>query len=75
MYDTTNDGTAGYLVENPIKRYLVNSTTPGLVYGENSSLTMSCASTCPNRLPWMAVGRRHRLNAWDGPQVLQLKEK
>jgi hypothetical protein len=27
MYDTSYDGTAGYMVENPINRYLINSTT------------------------------------------------
>jgi len=31
MYDTSYDGTAGYMVENPIDRYLINSTTEGLV--------------------------------------------
>jgi hypothetical protein len=40
MYDTSYDGTAGYLVENPISRYLINSTTEGLVYGEDDSLTI-----------------------------------
>jgi hypothetical protein len=41
MYDKRADGTAGYMVDNPIDRYLVNSTTKGLVYGEDSSLTIS----------------------------------
>ena len=41
MYDTSYDGTAGYLVENPINRYLINSTTPGLVYGEDGSLIIT----------------------------------
>jgi len=40
MYDTSYDGTAGYLVENPINRYLINSTTEGLIYGEDGSLTI-----------------------------------
>jgi hypothetical protein len=31
MYDTSYDGIAGYLVENAINRYLINSTTAGLV--------------------------------------------
>jgi len=31
MYDTSYDGTAGYMVDNPINRYLINSTTEGLV--------------------------------------------
>jgi hypothetical protein len=40
MYDKRADGTAGYMVDNPIDRYLVNSTTEGLVYGEDGSLTI-----------------------------------
>jgi hypothetical protein len=31
MYDTSYDGTAGYMVDNPIDRYLINSLTPGTV--------------------------------------------
>jgi hypothetical protein len=40
MYDKSYDGTAGYLVENPIGRYLINSTTDGLVRGDDGSLTL-----------------------------------
>lgn len=40
MYDTSYDGVAGYLVENTIGRYLINSTTPGLVPDEDGSLTI-----------------------------------
>jgi hypothetical protein len=40
MYDTSYDGTAGYFVANPINRYLINSTTSDLVYGEDGSLTI-----------------------------------
>jgi hypothetical protein len=40
MYDKRADGTAGYMVDNPIDRYLINSTTEGLVYGEDGSLTI-----------------------------------
>lgn len=40
MYDTSYDGTAGYLVDNPIDRYLVNSTTEGLVRGDDGSLML-----------------------------------
>ena len=40
MYDKSYDGNAGYLVENPIDRYLINSTTEGLVYGEDGSLAI-----------------------------------
>lgn len=31
MYNKQADGVAGYMVENPINRYLINSTTEGLV--------------------------------------------
>jgi len=41
MYDTSYDGTAGYLVENPINRYLINSTTAGLVYVDDGTLTIT----------------------------------
>jgi hypothetical protein len=41
MYDTSYDGTAGYMVENPINRYLINSTTEGLVYGDDGSLILT----------------------------------
>ena len=41
MYDTSYDGVAGYMIENPINRYLINSTTPGLVYGDDGSLTLT----------------------------------
>ena len=40
MYDTSYDGVAGYLVENKIGRYLINSTTTGLVTGDDGSLTI-----------------------------------
>ena len=40
MYDTSYDGIAGYLVENPIGRYLINSTTTGLGRGDDGSLTI-----------------------------------
>ncbi len=40
MYDTAYDGVGGYLVDNPIDRYLINSLTPGLVE-ENGSLTIT----------------------------------
>ncbi len=40
MYDMSYDGSAGYLVKNPIDRYLINSTTGGLVRGEGGSLTI-----------------------------------
>lgn len=41
MYDTTFDGTAGYMVENPIGRYLINSTTEGLAEDDDGGLTIT----------------------------------
>ena len=40
MYDTSYDGTAGYLVEHPIGRYLVNSTTERLAFADDGSITI-----------------------------------
>lgn len=48
MYDTSYDGTAGYLVENPIGRYLVNSTTEGLVVADDGSLTLAIQQQRPD---------------------------
>jgi hypothetical protein len=47
IYDKSYDGEAGYLVQNPINRYLINSTTQGLVYGENGSLTITIQNERP----------------------------
>jgi hypothetical protein len=40
MYDTSYDGTAGYMVENSINRYLINSTTEGLIRDDDGALTI-----------------------------------
>ena len=41
MYDTSYDGVGGYMVQNPIDRYIINSRTPGLIHDENSlTITM-----------------------------------
>ncbi len=41
MYNTAYDGVGGYMVDNPIDRYIVNSLTPGLVKDGNSlTITM-----------------------------------
>jgi len=47
MYDTSFDGTAGYMVENPINRYLINSTTEGLMFDDEGALTISIQRTEP----------------------------
>ena len=66
MYDTSYDGTAGYLVENPIDRYLVNSTTQGLVRDDDGSLTISIQRDEPES----ARDRANWLPAPDGPFYL-----
>jgi hypothetical protein len=41
IYDTSYDGSAGYLVDNPIDRYLVNDDTPGLEWNADGSLDVT----------------------------------
>ena len=36
-----------YLVDNPINRYSVGDRTPGLVYGDDGSLTITISPTDP----------------------------
>jgi hypothetical protein len=69
MYDTTYDGTAGYLVENPISRYLINSTTQGLVRGDDGSLTI----TIQHDRPDSPEAHANWLPAPDGPFYLVLR--
>lgn len=38
MYNKEADGVGGYLVQNPINRYLINSTTENLQYDEDGGL-------------------------------------
>lgn len=69
MYDTRYDGTAGYLVENPIGRYLINSTTQGLVLGQDGSLTIHIQSDEPET----EEGRANWLPAPTGPFYVILR--
>jgi hypothetical protein len=69
MYDTTYDGTAGYLVENPIGRYLVNSTTQGLDRDDEGSLTLHIQHQEPDT----ARGRANWLPCPDGPFYVVLR--
>lgn len=69
MYDTSYDGTAGYLVENPINRYLINSTTPGLVYAEDGYLTI----TVQHAQPQDATEQANWLPAPEGPFYLTMR--
>ena len=69
MYDTAYDGTAGYLVENPIGRYLVNSTTEGLAFADDGSLTIHIQHDEPDT----AHGRANWLPAPEGPFYVVLR--
>jgi hypothetical protein len=69
MYDTSYDGTAGYFVANPINRYLINSTTPGLVYGEDGSLTI----TIQHEQPQAEAEQANWLPAPAGPFYLVMR--
>jgi hypothetical protein len=69
MYDTSYDGTAGYLVENPINRYLINSTTEGLVLGDDGSLTI----TVQHAQPQDAAQKANWLPAPEGPFYLVMR--
>ncbi len=69
MYDTSYDGVAGYLVDNPIDRYLINSTTSGLVHGDDGSLSIHVQREEPDT----AEGRANWLPAPSGPMYLVLR--
>ena len=69
MYDTSYDGTAGYLVENPIDRYLINALTEGLVRDGDGGLTITMQCTEPTD----PVERANWLPTPDGPFYLALR--
>ena len=69
MYDTSYDGAAGYLVKNPIDRYLINSTTEGLVRGADGSLTMCIQHERPDT----EEAVKNWLPAPDGPFYVVLR--
>ena len=69
MYDTSYDGTAGYLVENSVNRYLINSTTQGLAYGDDGSLTI----TIQREQPQDVTEKANWLPAPEGPFYLVLR--
>ncbi len=41
MYNTLKDGTGGFLVENPINRYLINNQAEGLIKDKDGALTIT----------------------------------
>ncbi len=69
MYDTSYDGVAGYLVENKIGRYLINSTTTGLVPGDDGSLTIHIQHHEPDT----QVGKANWLPAPQGSFYLTMR--
>jgi len=69
MYDTSYDGVAGYLVENKIGRYLINSTTTGLVPGDDGSLTIHIQHHEPDT----QVGKANWLPAPQGSFYLAMR--
>lgn len=69
MYDTSYDGTAGYLVENAIGRYLINGLTAGLVYDPDGALTI----TMQHAEPEDEVERANWLPTPDGPFYLAFR--
>lgn len=69
MYDTSYDGVAGYLVENPIGRYLINSTTEGLVFDDDGSLTIHIQ----HEEPHSPEGKANWLPAPAGPFYLAMR--
>ena len=69
MYDTSYDGVAGYLVENPIGRYLINSTTEGLVFDDDGSLTVHIQ----HEEPHSPEGSANWLPAPAGPFYLAMR--
>ena len=47
MYNKKADGVAGYMVENAINRYLINSTTEGLVKDKDGNFTIFIQHQAP----------------------------
>jgi hypothetical protein len=69
MYDTSYDGVAGYLVDNTIGRYVINSTTTGLMVGDDGSLTIYIQHDEPDT----EAGTANWLPAPPGPFYLAMR--
>ena len=69
IHDTSYDGVAGYLVDNPIDRYLINGTTPGLAYAAGGSLTIHIQRDEPTS----PEGKANWLPAPEGPFYLTMR--
>ena len=69
MYDTSYDGTAGYLVDNPIDRWVINDSTEGTARAEDGSLTIHLSSQEPSD----PTARANWLPAPDGPFYVVLR--
>jgi len=56
MYNKQADGVGGYLVENALNRYLINSTSEGLVYDKDGGFTIYIQNekpTADNLVNWL----------------------
>lgn len=69
MYNKQADGVAGYMVKNPIGRFLINSTTEGLVYDKDGGFTIYIQ---PN-MPTAPAGKANWLPAPAEPFYLVLR--
>jgi len=69
MYDTSYDGVAGYMVENLIDRFLISSTTEGLVRDDDGALTITMQRDEPSD----PTERANWLPTPDGPFYLTFR--
>jgi len=49
MYNKKADGVGGYMIENEINRYLINSSTTGLNYDKNEGFTIYIQHEMPRK--------------------------
>jgi hypothetical protein len=69
MYNKKADGVSGYMVENPISRYLINSTTEGLVIDKDGNFTIFIQHQAPEN----KAQKANWLPAPDEPFYLTLR--
>lgn len=61
LYNKQADGVSGYMAENPINRYLINSTTKGLAKDKDGNFTISIQHEEP-------VGKERKANWLPAPK-------
>lgn len=69
MYNKQADGVAGYMVKNPINRFLINSTTEGLVREKDGGFVIYIQSDVPKQ----SAEKANWLPAPDEPFYLVLR--